>query len=138
MKKVSVSYKNSDEEVLFNEEVHYYKIPPVGRKINWHANLWIVDEIIEDWDEKKIVVTLHQYQSDHNQPKDKLLNLSVLLSKRSANGLSQHLREKHNTKTFSYLWTIEQIKAADIDALKEMPNFGVKSLKEVKQFIASL
>lgn len=55
-----VIYKDSDDNILFQENKTYLSIPPVGRHIIWHKMYWIVKCITEDWDKNIVEVELEQ------------------------------------------------------------------------------
>lgn len=61
MKKVLVRYLNEKDEVLMQETILRFDIPPIGTQIQWMKIMWEVDGIpFEDWDNKRVDVTLKQ------------------------------------------------------------------------------
>lgn len=141
--KVKVNFIDTEGEALFNEEIFSWQIPPMGRKVKWHSLLRIVEDIVEDWDERKVVVTLRELSlleigSCPIEKNEDTINLSIYLSDRATNAIYQHLSEKLNSGLPSSSWTKQQIKSIDLNELKKMRNFGERSFKEVKQFIEKL
>lgn len=50
MKKTIAHYINIDSDILMKEEILLCELPPVGRVIKWHAVLYTVASVVEDWD----------------------------------------------------------------------------------------
>lgn len=56
MEKIKVSFVNLDRDILFNDKMYYANIPKLGSFIIWHLLIWEVNSIIEDWDNKSIIL----------------------------------------------------------------------------------
>ena len=58
MVKSIVKYFDEDANLLFQEQLDYLKIPPIGRTIIWSAAYWSISQIVENWDKNTITITL--------------------------------------------------------------------------------
>lgn len=130
-----VTYKDKHGNELFNEHIIYTDLPPLGRKIEWHASTWFVSDILESWDKGVITVTLKPVEESVGGSK---INLLDYLPQRPAAALAQYLSKKFNSDVEVYSWTKEDINSIDRNELKKLRNFGEKSQKQVRDFIEKI
>lgn len=70
--------------------------------------------------------------------KEELIELSNHLSVRATGILAAYLKEQHGVHEFTTKFTKKQIMDVNVYDIKGVKNFGIKSQKELKAFIAFL